>query len=50
MLNKKRTLLLSSFLLLPIMVVWFQITSTYLGARWGYIVGLAGYWSFSPPL
>ena len=28
------------------MLVWFQITSTTLGAKWGYIIGLAGYWSY----
>jgi uncharacterized protein len=44
--NKKRILLISSFLLLPLMLVWFQITSTYLGARWGYIIGLVGYWFY----
>lgn len=28
------------------MLVWFQITSTYLGAKWGYIIGLIGYWTY----
>lgn len=28
------------------MLVWFQITTTYLGPKWGYITGLAGYWSY----
>lgn len=28
------------------MLVWFQITSTTLGAKWGYIIGLVGYWSY----
>jgi len=41
--DKKRILLISSFLLLPLMLVWFQITSTTLGAKWGYIIGLVGY-------
>lgn len=44
--ERKRTLLISSFLLLPIMLAWFQITTTYLGAKWGYIFGLAGYWAY----
>jgi len=44
--HKKRILLTSSFLLLPLMLVWFQITSTYLGSKWGYIIGLVGYWCY----
>jgi len=44
--NKKRILLISSFLLLPIMLVWFQITTTTLGSKWGYIIGLVGYWFY----
>ena len=43
--DKKRILLVSSFIILPLMLVWFQITSTYLGPKWGYIIGLAGYWT-----
>ena len=44
--DKKLTLLLSSFLLLPVMLVWFQITTSYLGPKWGYITGLIGYWCY----
>src|SRR5262245_12588338 len=44
--NKKLTLLISSFLLLPIMLVWVQLTTTFLGAKWGYVTGLAGYWVY----
>ena len=44
--NKKHTLLISSFLLLPLMLVWFQITTTFLGSKWGYIIGLVGYWTY----
>jgi membrane protease YdiL (CAAX protease family) len=28
------------------MLIWFQITSTTLGTKWGYIIGLAGYWCY----
>src|SRR3989304_5191812 len=44
--NKKRILLISSFLLLPIMLVWFQITTTTRGSKWGYNIGLVGYWFY----
>jgi len=46
MTNKKRILLISSFLLLPVTLIWFQITTTFLGSKWGYITGLLGYWSY----
>ncbi|MGH2583234.1 MAG: CPBP family intramembrane glutamic endopeptidase [Anaerolineales bacterium] len=28
------------------MLVWFQMTTTYLGSKWGFITGLIGYWAF----
>lgn len=44
--NKKRILLISSLLMLPITYVWLQLTTSFLGAKWGYVTGLAGYWFY----
>ena len=44
--DKKRTLLTSSFILLPFVFVLFQITSRTLGPKWGFMMGFLGYWSF----
>ena len=44
--NKKRILLISSLLMLPITYVWIQLTTSFLGAKWGYVAGLAGYWVY----
>jgi len=44
--NKKRILLISSFLLLPVTFSLFQITTTFLGAKFGYVTGFLGYWAY----
>jgi membrane protease YdiL (CAAX protease family) len=44
--NKKRTLLVSSFILLPFVFVLFQVTSRTLEPKWGFITGFLGYWSY----
>jgi uncharacterized protein len=44
--NKKRTLLVSSLLMLPVTYLWIQFTTSTFGAKWGYITGLAGYWVY----
>ena len=43
MTNKKRILLVSSLLMLPITYLWIQFTASSFGAKWGYVAGLAGY-------
>jgi membrane protease YdiL (CAAX protease family) len=44
--NQKRILLISALLLLPITYAWIQLTTSSLGAKWGYVTGLAGYWVY----
>jgi membrane protease YdiL (CAAX protease family) len=44
--NKKRTLLISSFILLPFTFVLLQITTFTLGPKWGYVTGFLGYWVY----
>jgi len=44
--NKKTILLISSLLMLPITYLWIQFTTSFLGAKWGYVTGLAGYWVY----
>ena len=44
--NKKTILLISSLLMLPITYVWIQFTTSFSGAKWGYVTGLAGYWLY----
>jgi membrane protease YdiL (CAAX protease family) len=44
--DKKRTLLVSSFILLPFVFVLFQITSRIFKPKWGFIIGFLGYWSY----
>jgi uncharacterized protein len=44
--DKKRILLLSSLALLPFTFVLFQLTTLWLGPKWGYITGFLGYWAY----
>jgi len=44
--NKRNILLISSLLMLPVTFAWIQLTTTLLGAKWGYVAGLAGYWVY----
>jgi membrane protease YdiL (CAAX protease family) len=44
--NPKRLLLISSLLMLPLTYIWIQFTTSSLGAKWGYVTGLAGYWVY----
>ena len=44
--DKKRLLLVSSLILLPFTFLLFQLTTSFLGPKWGYIVGFLGYWSY----
>jgi hypothetical protein len=44
--NKKHILLISSLLMLPLTYIWIQLTTSSLGAKWGYATGLAGYWVY----
>lgn len=46
MINQKRILVTSSLLMLPLTFGWVQLTTTTLGPKWGYIIGLAGYWVY----
>ena len=46
MANKKRILLVSSLLMLPFTFGLFQLTTTFLGPKWGYVTGFLGYWSY----
>ncbi len=44
--NNKRTLLVSSFIMLPFTFVLFQLTTSLLGTKWGYVTGFLGYWTY----
>ena len=44
--DKKRTLLISSLVLLPFTFGLFQLTTLYLGSKWGYVTGFLGYWAY----
>jgi uncharacterized protein len=44
--NKKRILLVSSLILLPFTFGLFQLTTTFLGPKWGYVTGFLGYWAY----
>lgn len=44
--DKKRTLLVSSLVLLPFTFLLFQLTTSFLGPKWGYVTGFLGYWSY----
>jgi membrane protease YdiL (CAAX protease family) len=44
--NKKRILLVSSLVLLPFTFGLFQLTTFFLGAKWGYMTGFLGYWAY----
>jgi membrane protease YdiL (CAAX protease family) len=44
--EKKRILLFSSLALLPFTFVLFQLTTLWLGPKWGYITGFLGYWFY----
>jgi len=44
--NKKRTLLVSSLVILPFTFVLFQLTTLLLGTQWGYVTGFLGYWAY----
>ena len=44
--SKKNILLASSLLMLPFTFGWVQFTTAFLGAKWGYVTGLAGYWVY----
>jgi hypothetical protein len=44
--DKKRILLISSFVLLPFTLVLFQVTTSLLGPKWGYLAGFLGYWAY----
>ena len=46
MTNKKRTLLVSSLLMLPVTFGLFQLTTASLGPKWGYVTGFLGYWAY----
>lgn len=44
--HRKRLLLISSLLMLPLTFGLFQLTTLYFGHKWGYVLGFAGYWSY----
>lgn len=44
--DKKRTLLVSSLVLLPFTFGLFQLTTFFLGTKWGYVTGFLGYWAY----
>jgi hypothetical protein len=44
--DKKRILLISSLAILPFTFVLFQLTTLWLGPKWGYITGFLGYWAY----
>ena len=44
--DRKRILLISSLALLPFTFVLFQLTTLWLGPKWGYITGFLGYWAY----
>lgn len=44
--DNKRTLLVSSLVLLPFTFLLFQLTTYFLGPQWGYVTGFLGYWGY----
>lgn len=44
--DKKRALLISSFILLPFVFLLFQVTSRTLSPKWGFTAGFLGYWLY----
>ena len=44
--NHKRILLVSSLILLPFTFLLFQLTTSSLGPKGGYVTGFLGYWSY----
>ena len=44
--DRKRTLLISSLILLPFTFLFFQLTTLLLGPKWGYVTGFLGYWGY----
>ena len=44
--DKKRILLVSSLVILPFTYLLFQLTTSSLGPKWGYVTGFLGYWSY----
>jgi membrane protease YdiL (CAAX protease family) len=44
--NKKVVLLISSVLMLPFTFGLFQVTTLWLGPKWGYVSGFVGYWAY----
>ena len=42
----KRTLLVSSLVLLPFTFLLFQFTTLFFGPKWGYVTGFLGYWAY----
>lgn len=44
--DNKRILIISSVVLLPFTFVLFQLTTLWLGPKWGYITGFLGYWAY----
>ena len=44
--DKKNILLISSLIILPFTFGLFQITTFFLGPKWGYITGFLGYWFY----
>jgi membrane protease YdiL (CAAX protease family) len=44
--DKRRILLVSSVVLLPFTFLLFQLTTAFLGPKWGYVTGFLGYWSY----
>ena len=44
--DNKRILIISSVVLLPFTFVLFQLTTLWLGSKWGYITGFLGYWAY----
>jgi membrane protease YdiL (CAAX protease family) len=44
--DKQRILFVSSIVLLPFTFALFQLTTLWLGPRWGYFTGFVGYWAY----
>jgi CAAX protease family protein len=44
--DKKNILLISSLIILPFTFGLFQLTTFFLGPKWGYITGFLGYWFY----
>jgi membrane protease YdiL (CAAX protease family) len=44
--DNKSTLLVSSLVLLPFTFLVFQLTTSWLGPKWGYVTGFLGYWAY----